>query len=126
MKLKCTLRRWDKWSENCEIPSLKQRMFQLFDDLNIAEGDKESLYQEFLDFDFLPYVDEIHPDCYVKEQEDLFLDYQRQLEDMEKKMLISFLLNMQSQVIVSGVERKQRIKEEHPFVVMSALETTIV
>lgn len=65
MKLKCTLRRWDEWSENCEIPSLKQRIFQLFDDLNIAEGDKESLYQEFLDFDFLPYVDEIHPDCYV-------------------------------------------------------------
>ena len=65
IKLKCTLRRWDKWSENCEIPSLKQRMFQLFDDLNIADGDKKSLYQEFLDFDFLPYVNEIHPDCYI-------------------------------------------------------------
>lgn len=65
IKLKCTLRRWDEWSENCEIPSLKQRMFQFFESLNIAKDSKESLYQELLDFNFLPYVDEIHPDCYV-------------------------------------------------------------
>ena len=65
IELKCTLRRWDRWSENCEIPSLKQRMFQLFDNLNIVKDDKESLYQELLDFDFLPYIDDVHPNSYI-------------------------------------------------------------
>ena len=65
IKLKCTLRRWDEWSENCEVPSLRQKIIQYFEDLNISEENRESLYQEILDFDFLPYVDEIHPDCYV-------------------------------------------------------------
>lgn len=65
INLKSTLRRWDEWSENCEIPSFRQRIIQYFEDLNVSEENRESLYQEFLDFDFLPYVNEVHPNCYV-------------------------------------------------------------